>query len=272
MHTGARQARSEDDSQSQALAQLYKTVLELISSEASLPEVLKCLCGFMEQQFPGTLCSVLLLDADGITLRHGAAPSLPSAYCQAIDGCRIGPNVGSCGTAAHTGKPVVVSDIANDILWKDYRQLALPHGLKACWSTPIFSRSGKVLGTFAVYYREVREPDPQHWQMIERATHLAGVAIERERSDAKLRAAETRYRNLVERLPAITYIAEVGVLGPGTTSARRFNRSWVFPRLSGSRTLRTGSTIFIRKTANMPWRSTLSSWPTGAGCGPNIAC
>jgi PAS domain S-box-containing protein len=214
MFTGAREARTEHGTQSGALARLYKTVLELISSQASLPEVLECLCRFMEQQFPGMLCSVLLLDADGATLRHGAAPSLPKEYCRAIDGCSIGPRVGSCGTAAHSGKAVVVSDIATDILWKDFRDLALPHGLKACWSTPIFSRAGKVLGTFAVYYREVREPDPQHWQMVECATHLAGIAIERERADADLRTAETKYRTLVERLPAITYIAEVGVLGP----------------------------------------------------------
>src|SRR5580704_9972917 len=214
MFTGVQQARSEDDRQSGALVRLYQTVLETMSSQASLPEVLKHLCQFMEQQFEGTLCSVLLLDSDGITLRHGAAPSLPPEYCRAIDGVSIGPGVGSCGTAAYSGKAVVVSDIASDVLWKDFRQVALPHGLRACWSTPIFSRTGKVLGTFAVYYREVREPDPQHWQMIECATHLAGVAIGRERSDAELRAAETRYRTLVERLPAITYIAEVGVLGP----------------------------------------------------------
>jgi PAS domain S-box-containing protein len=214
MSTGVRQARSEDDRQSGALARLYQTVLELISSQASLPEVLERLCRFMEQQFPEMLCSVLLLDSDAKTLRHGAAPSLPKQYCQAIDGCPIGPGVGSCGTAAHSGKSVVVTDIASDVLWKDYQQLALPHGLKACWSTPIFSRAGEVLGTFAVYYREIREPDPQHRKMVESATHLAGIAIERERSDAELRAAENKYRNLVERLPAITYIAQVGVLGP----------------------------------------------------------
>ncbi|MGH9501210.1 MAG: ATP-binding protein [Terriglobales bacterium] len=209
-----RQARSEDDGQSGALARLYKHVLEMISSQASLPQVLEGLCRFMEQQFPGMLCSVLLLDSEGKTLRHGAAPSLPIAYCKAIDGVSIGAGAGSCGTAAYTGRPVVASNIDSDIHWKDYRQLASSHGLKACWSTPIFSRSEKVLGTFAVYYREAREPDPQHWRMVECATHLAGIAIERERSDAKLRAAETRYRTLVERLPAITYIAEVGVLGP----------------------------------------------------------
>ncbi|HLW88132.1 MAG TPA: ATP-binding protein [Terriglobales bacterium] len=214
MFTGVRPARTEDESQSGALARLYETVLEMISSQASLPEVLACLCRFMEQQFPGMLCSVLLVDSDGTTLRHGAAPSLPPQYCRQVDGLPIGAGAGSCGTAAYGGKPVVVTDIASDPLWKDCRQFALPHGLKACWSTPIFSRAPKVLGTFAVYYREVREPDPQHWQMVECATHLAGIAIERERSDAELRAAETRYRTLVERLPAITYIAEVGVLGP----------------------------------------------------------
>ncbi|MGO9125109.1 MAG: ATP-binding protein [Terriglobales bacterium] len=214
MFTGARQARNEEDRLSGALARLYKTVLEMISSQASLPEVLVCLCRFMEQQFPGMLCSVLLLDSEGTTLRHGAAPSLPPEYCRAIDGCSIGHSVGSCGTAAYRREPVVVTDIASDNLWKDYRHLALPHGLKACWSTPIFSRAGRVLGTFAVYYREVRGPDPQHWQMIECAIHLAGIAIERELSDAELRAAETRYRTLVERLPAITYVAEVGVQGP----------------------------------------------------------
>lgn len=214
MSTGVRQARSEDDKQAGGLARLYRTVLEMISSQASLPEVLENLCRFMEHQCSGMVCSVLLLDSDGATLRHGAAPSLPPEYCRAIDGCIIGPGVGSCGTAAHTGKAVVVTDIASDILWKDYRQLALPHGLKACWSTPIFSRAGKVLGTFAVYYRDVREPDPLHVGMVESATHLAGIAIEREHADAELRAAETRYRTLVEGLPAITYVAEVGVLGP----------------------------------------------------------
>src|SRR5580704_16248248 len=130
MYTGARQAKSEDDRQSGALARLYKTVLEMISSQTSLPDVLESLCRFMEQQFPGMLCSVLLLDSDGTTLRHGAAPSLPIEYSRTIDGVSIGPGVGSCGTAAHSGKPVVVSDIANDRLWKDFHQLALPHGLK----------------------------------------------------------------------------------------------------------------------------------------------
>jgi len=214
MITGAKRAKSGDERNLPAtLPLLYKTVLELISTQASLAEVLTCLCDFMEQQFDGLACSVLLLDSDGVTLRHAAAPSLPESYKRAIDGARIGPSVGSCGTAAYRAEAVVVTDIATDPLWNDYRQLALPAGLKACWSTPILSRTGKVLGTFAVYYREPRAPDPAHLQLVDCATHLAGIAVERELAEDELHAVEARYRALVERLPAITYIAEVGVLG-----------------------------------------------------------
>jgi len=214
MITGAKRATSGDEHKlPTALPLLYKTVLELINTQASLSEVLTCLCAFMEQQFSGLMCSVLLLDSDAVTLRHGAAPSLPAGYTRAIDGAKIGPNVGSCGTAAYRGQAVVVTDIGTDPLWKDYREFALPVGLKACWSTPILSRAGKVLGTFAVYYREPRAPDPAHLQLVDCATHLAGIAVEREQAEAELHAVEARYRALVERLPAITYIAEVGVLG-----------------------------------------------------------
>ncbi len=159
------------------------------------------------------LCSVLVMDSDGITLRHAAAPSLPAEYNRQVDGLKIGPNAGSCGTAAYYRKQVIVADIARDPLWQEFSRLALPHGLQACWSTPIFSRAGKVLGTFAVYYREPRSPSNQHLHTVESCTHLAGIAIEREQSDAELLAAETRFRNLVEKLPAITYVAEIGILG-----------------------------------------------------------
>jgi PAS domain S-box-containing protein len=159
------------------------------------------------------LCSVLLLDADGTTLRHGASPSLPKEYSQAIDGVQIGPFVGSCGTAAYRRQRVIVSDIATDPLWADYRQLALPHSLRACWSTPIASQDGGVLGTFAIYYHEPRTPDGEHLQLIAHATHLAAIAVEWDRARAELRSAENRYRTLVERLPAITYIAELGAHG-----------------------------------------------------------
>jgi len=214
MATGVHAARSPVPQELPgALSRLYKTVLEKINAATSLSEVLACLCQFMEKQFPELLCSVLLLDSDGTTLRHGAGPSLPEEYNRCVDGIKIGPNAGSCGTAAYFGKAVVVADIARDPLWNGACHLALQHNLHACWSTPIFSRAGKVLGTFAVYYREPRSPGTQHLHMVECCTHLAGIAIEREQADAELLAAETRYRLLVEKLPAITYIAEVGILG-----------------------------------------------------------
>ncbi|MGA8150953.1 MAG: ATP-binding protein [Terriglobales bacterium] len=214
MITAVQKAKNGDEQRlATALPLLYKTVLELIGTQALLTEILVCLCDFMERQFDGLVCSLLLVDSDGVTLRHGAAPGLSAEYIKAIDGAKIGPSTGSCGTAAYRGKPVVVTDIATDPLWKDYRQFALPVGLRACWSTPILSRAGKVLGTFAVYYREPRAPDPVHMQFVDCATHLAGIALERERADVELHSAETRYRALVEHLPAITYLAEVGVLG-----------------------------------------------------------
>ena len=160
------------------------------------------------------LCSVLLLEADGTTLRNTAAPSLPQEYSQAIDGLKIGPCAGSCGTAVYRKQPVVVSDIGIDPLWADYRDLALSHGLQACWSTPIPAQDGSILGTFAIYYREPRTPDAEHLRLIAHATHLAALAIERDRDRTELRAAEDRYRTLVERLPAITYVAELGADGP----------------------------------------------------------
>ncbi len=191
-----------------------ETVLGLISTGAALPAILNALCIGMEAKYPDMLCSVLLLDNDGVTLRHCASPSLPPAYSAAIDGAQVGPTVGSCGTAAYLNRQIIVSDIAIDPLWNDYRRLALPHGLRACWSTPITSSDGKVLGTFAVYYREPRSPESHHLQMINQATHLAVLAVERDRARLELIAAEARYKSLVERLPAITYIAELGPHGP----------------------------------------------------------
>jgi two-component system, cell cycle sensor histidine kinase and response regulator CckA len=205
--------RETQQASPEALATLDEKVLTMVMAQAALPEILETLCRDIERHNRGLLCSVLLLDADGVTLRHGASSTLPKEYSQAIDGTKIGPHTGSCGTAAYTRQPVIVSDIASDPLWEDYRHLALPHGLRACWSTPIASRDRTILGTFAIYYREPRTPDAQHLQIIAHATHLAAIAIESERAKAELRVAEDRYRSLVERLPAITYIAEVGIDG-----------------------------------------------------------
>jgi two-component system, cell cycle sensor histidine kinase and response regulator CckA len=215
MSTGVQRARGKNKPESsEALPLLSEAVLGLIRAQAPLPKILEVLCLHIEKQHPGLLCSVLFLDADGTTLRHGAAPSLPLEYSRAVDGVQIGPCAGSCGTAAYRKQAVVVRDIATDPLWAHCRQVALPHGLRACWSTPIASPDGRILGTFAIYYREPRTPDAQHLQLISHSTHLAGIAIEHDRAKAELRAAEARYRTLVERLPAITYIAELGAGGP----------------------------------------------------------
>src|SRR5262249_39299513 len=145
---------------------------------APLTDVLLNLVQLVESQTAGMLCSILLVDEDGMTLRHGAAPNLPPSYVNAIDGLRIGPTAGSCGTAVCLGKPVIVKDIETDPLWKDYRTLASRHGLRACWSTPIKSRRGQILGTFAMYYRVPRGPLLQEQRLTEVATHIASIAIE----------------------------------------------------------------------------------------------
>jgi PAS domain S-box-containing protein len=183
---------------SEVLSAIDKTVLEMISGGAPFSDVLLILSRTIEERSTGLLCSILLLDPLSKTLRHGAAPSLAEDYIRAIDGMAIGPSAGSCGTAAYFGKPVTVTDIVNDPLWSDYRDLALSHGLRACWSAPFFSGDGQVLGTFAIYYREPRSPSARDLQVIERATHLATIAVERERVEQTLRQVENRHRSIVD--------------------------------------------------------------------------
>jgi signal transduction histidine kinase/ActR/RegA family two-component response regulator len=158
-------------------------VLEMVVAGTPLGDILTEVVRILEEQAAGMLCSILLLSEDGRRVRHGAAPSLPAAFVQAIEDQEIGPHAGSCGTAAYLRKQVVVTDIADDPLWSDYREAALAVGLRACWSTPILSRRGEVLGTFAMYYREPAAPTALHVQLIALATHLAGVAIERARTE-----------------------------------------------------------------------------------------
>jgi GAF domain-containing protein len=148
------------------------------SQRAELSCVLNDLLRAVEAQSPGMLASILLIDFDGETLRHGAAPSLPAAYNAAIDGIKIGPAVGSCGTAAYLGHPVYVTDIENDLFWADYKHLALEHGLRACWSVPIQSSEGAVLGTFAIYHLQPRSPTREELDRILQLSDTAAMAIE----------------------------------------------------------------------------------------------
>src|SRR5215216_1342142 len=161
-------------------------ILQRLAANAPLSEILTRLVLLIESQSPGMLCSVLLLSEDGDHIRHGAAPSLPKEYVEAIDGQPIGPKHGSCGTAMYRGEPVCVTDISSDPLWENYRDLAIANGLRACWSTPILSGRGKVLGSFAIYYQEPRTPTGDEAGLTEVATRIAGLAIEHHAAKAIL--------------------------------------------------------------------------------------
>jgi diguanylate cyclase (GGDEF)-like protein/PAS domain S-box-containing protein len=154
-------------------------VVEMIALNSPLEVVLDRLVRLIESQLDGVFGSILLLDESGKHLTHGAAPSLPQAYSRAIDGIVIGPAVGSCGTAAYRRESVIVADIATDPLWTDFRDLAALHGLRSCWSTPILSHQGNVLGTFAMYSAEVRTPTEIETSLTQMTTRTAAIAIER---------------------------------------------------------------------------------------------
>ncbi|UPK33562.1 PAS domain S-box protein [Bradyrhizobium sp. 186] len=178
----------DDRKRAEALLAAEKRILEMVAKGDSLIEILDSLCRLVEEPAKGVLASILLLDGD--RLRHGGAPSLPKAYTDAINGAVIGRSAGSCGTAAYRGEPVIVEDIATDPLWADYRDLALPHSLRACWSTPVFSSQGKVIATFAMYYREPRRPTQRDQEIIDQITHLTGVAIQKKLAEEKLERSE----------------------------------------------------------------------------------
>ena len=165
-------------------------ILGMIAKGADLREILTAIVESIEAISTDTIGSILFLDSDGVHVRHGAAPGLPDVYNQAVNGAEIGPKAGSCGTAAYRRQAVIVTDIMTDPLWEDYRELARLSGLRACWSTPIMDSRESVLGTFAMYYREPRSPSPEDFTLIQRATHLAGVAMERKQDEESLREAQ----------------------------------------------------------------------------------
>ena len=166
-------------------------VLRLLAEGKPLRDILHALCHALEEVMPGSACSVLRLDAVNGQLHPVAAPSLPASFSVAIDGIQIGPMAGSCGTAAFLREPVVVGDIATDPRWAECRCIAAEHGLKACWSVPIFNReTGEVLGTFAVYYREPRTPSEEDLALVVQSGDLAGVAILHEQERVALHEAK----------------------------------------------------------------------------------
>jgi PAS domain S-box-containing protein len=197
----------------EALLAGEKRLLEMIATGVQLKEILNALCVIIEEQRRGTLASVLLLNPDGAHLDVVAGPSLPKEWTRQMEKLPIGPCAGSCGTAAYRRSPVIASDIATDPMWNvpEHRASALKHGLRASWSNPILSSKGKVLGTFCMYYRQPRSPNSQDLELIELATHLVRIAIERDRAEDALRASEQLARGQVE---ALTYSLDVLATAP----------------------------------------------------------
>ena len=168
----------------------FRRIMTLMAAGNPLAAVLDAVALSVEAEAPDALCSILLLGGKRLTL--GAAPSLPADYSAAIDDLEIGPDVGSCGTAAFHNRRVIVEDIQTDPLWADFKDLAAAAGLRACWSQPIRGPKGDILGVFGIYHRDVRAPGPEDIAFIESAAELAAIAIERQREQEELARSEAR--------------------------------------------------------------------------------
>ncbi len=190
----------DDRKRTEALLAAENQILEMVATGRPLAVILDGLCRLVDKLCDKSLASILLIDPNGRCLRRGAGPSFPEAFMGAVDGVEIGPCVGSCGTAAYRKEQVIVSDIATDPLWANYRELALANGLRSGWSTPILSSDGGLLGIFGIYGRESRSPTPQHQHTIKQITHLASIAIERKQAAESLHASELLARGQLDAL------------------------------------------------------------------------
>lgn len=179
--------------------QRQNEILELIGRNAPTSYVLHKIIELIERQYPESICSILLLNSSKNTLYDGMSPHLPNEYVEAINGMKIGPESGSCGTAAFLKKTVIVSNIEVDPLWNNYRSLALKFGLKACWSRPIITPSGDIVGTFATYYRTIRIPTKEEQRLLDLYSYMAGIALEFRENKRKIIQLE-RY-NRITNLP-----------------------------------------------------------------------
>ena len=182
----------EDRKSAEALLAGERRLFEMIATDVPLKEIFNELCLIIQQQRPGTHASVLMLTRAGHHLTVVAGPTLPEGWSEQMEKLPVGPCAGSCGTAAYRGTLVIASDIATDPLWDvpEHRAAALRHGLRASWSNPVLCSNGKVAGTFCIYYREARNPTSQDLELIELATHVARVAIERDQQEISLREAQ----------------------------------------------------------------------------------
>src|SRR5256884_508348 len=196
------QALPTSPSPAQSLSsEVMLDALKMILIGAPLNDILRSVALLIEAHTEGAVCSIFLLDEDGQHLRYAAAPKLSDEYRVATDGVCIGPHVGSCGAAAYLRQPVFVSDVHSHPHFANFRDLIVRTGLRASWSSPIMSHDGRVLGTFGMFYREVREPGPDEIQLIDYASRIAGIAIESKRAEEKLRQDERELRQLINFLP-----------------------------------------------------------------------
>ena len=278
--------------QDEALLAGEKQLLEMVATGVPLKEILNALCLIIQEQRSGTLASVLLLNHDGLHLDSIAGPSLPNEWIQQMEKLPIGPCAGSCGTAAYRGSRVIVADIANDPLWDvpEHRASALKHGFRASWSNPVLSSKGKVLGTFCMYYRETRTPNSDDLELLELATHVVRVAIERDRAAAALRASERVARGQVE---ALTYSLDVLATAPApdkflgqmlSTIGRMLEAQsvilWLLNESNDSLVLRAWAegTNFTKVDAEHPFIKNPQSWKEDPGVrelffsGAPVAC
>ena len=189
----------------EAFSTSQRRVLELLAGDASLGSVLNSLIRSIEDQASGMVCSVLVFDPVTKCLHHGAAPSLPKKYTNAIDGVKIGEGVASCGTAAHRRQLVIVEDIETDPLWLDYRDLALKYNLHAAWSQPILSSRGNLLGTFAMYINKRQRPSGFELVLIDMAANLATIAIERKQTEQEIHEANIELKKARKNLKKAEY-------------------------------------------------------------------
>lgn len=180
-----------------------REVLAGMARGAPLSQSLDAIVRLIESHSPGSLCSILLVK--GGKLRHGAAVGLPESFMRQIDGLTVADGVGACGTAAFRKQPVIVEDIATSPLMRDFIDIAEAYGLKACWSTPVLSADGEVLATFAVYHRTPGKPETKDMELIDTASRLASIALERARAEAALVGSEARFRELAENVDDVFY-------------------------------------------------------------------
>ncbi|MFG6414539.1 sensor histidine kinase [Roseateles sp. DC23W] len=255
-------------------------LLEMVATGQPLPPVLARLTALIESQFEGLYCTVLLLDLDGRHVHVGAGPRMPTAYMQALEGAEIGPTAGSCGTAMHDDRLVVVDDIGTHPLWAAYRDLALPYGFKACWSAPIHGPQKQVIGSFAMYYREVRRPSADELAALNTASHLAGIAIDQERrTEERRRAAQwleeqvqARTAELLAAQDELVNSRKLAALGQLVAGIAHELNTPLGNALLGSTSLRDGSRQFAdRMASGAPLkRQELADWIAHTGSGAEL--